>query len=87
MNFKIPGDTGSRGPSGPVGARGPSGLQGEPGRAGVDGPTGMRVGMRNVCILYSTVWVGGYVGGGCIRGVPRIWEGGGQEIFFSDLGI
>ena len=22
-----------------------------------------------------------------IRGVPRIWEGGGQEIFFSDLGI
>ena len=21
------------------------------------------------------------------RGVPRIWEGGGQEIFFSDLGI
>ena len=22
-----------------------------------------------------------------IRGVPRIWEGGGQEIFFSNLGI
>ena len=22
-----------------------------------------------------------------IRGVPRIWEGGGQEFFFSDLGI
>ena len=21
------------------------------------------------------------------RGVPRIWEGGGQEFFFSDLGI
>ena len=22
-----------------------------------------------------------------VRGVPRIWEGGGQEFFFSDLGI
>ena len=23
----------------------------------------------------------------CFRGVPRIWQGGGQEFFFSDLGI
>ena len=41
--------------------------------------------IKYIYIIYIYIFIYIYIY--IYRGVPRIWEGGGQEFFFSDLGI